>query len=213
MKDNSKRVYPLSDLVEEIYDTNKDSESFAANYKDLQRIDKVLRGSSDYNKSKGILEENKDKYVKTIKKVIVKGEIKSIINKIRKADTLTEEEHNKYTKFILENLSDDSVKAKIDELDEIGKRISQIESKVKHILKVIPNYFDVDSTDLMNIVLDKYEKGINELHDEIEKKCKELDAIDDERYRQKLLRTLSQYGEKNLKMKNNKSKKSKDKKS
>ena len=80
-------------------------------------------------------------------------------------------------------------------------------------MKVILNYFDVDSTDLMNIVLDKYEKGINELHDEIEKKCKELDAIDDERYRQKLLRTLSQYGEKNLKMKNNKSKKSKDKKS
>lgn len=201
MKDNSKKVYPLSDLVEEIYNTNKDSGSFASNYKDLQRIDKVLRGTSDYDRSKGILEENKDKYVENLKKVINNGDIRSIINKIGKAKKLTEEEHDKYTKFILENLSDDSVKAKVDELDEVGKKISQIESKVKYILNVIPNYFDVESTDLMKIVLDKYEDGINRLHAEIEKKCKELDAIDDERYKQKLLKTFNQYGEKNLKMK------------
>lgn len=204
MKESNKKIYPLSDLVEEIYDTNKDSESFASNYKDLQRIDKVLRGTSDYDRSKGILEENKDKYVETLKKVISNGDIKSIISKIGKEKKLTEEEHNKYTKFILENLSDDSVKVKVDELDEIGKRISKIESKVKYILNVIPNYFDVESTDLMKIVLDKYEEGINELHDEIKKKCEELDIIDDERYKQKILRTFSKYGEKNLNMKINK---------
>lgn len=203
-EDAQKKIYPLMDLVEKIYDTDENSESFNANYKDLLRIDKALRGVSDYDISQGILEENKDKYIKTVRKVVGNPDIKRIIKKVGLKKTLTGEEHNKYTKFMLENLSDDSVKSKVDELDEIVKRISQIESKVKHILNVIPNYFDVESTDLMKIVLDKYENGINELHDEIKKKCKELDSIDDERYEQKMLRTFLQYGEKSLNMKINK---------
>lgn len=203
-EDAQKKIYPLMDLVEKIYDTDENSESFDANYKDLLRIDKALRGVSDYDISQGILEENKDKYIKTVRKVVGNPDIKRIIKKVGLKKTLTGEEHNKYTKFMLENLSDDSVKSKVDELDEIVKRISQIESKVKHILNVIPNYFDVESTDLMKIVLDKYEQGINKLHDEIEKQCKELDSIDDERYEQKMLRTFLQYGEKSLNMKINK---------
>lgn len=204
MKESNKKIYPLSDLVEEIYGTNKDSESFASNYKDLQRIDKALRRTSDYDRSKGILEENKYKYVETLKKVIANGDIKSIISKIGKEKKLTEEEHNKYIKFMLENLSDDSIKVKLDELDEIWNRISKIESEVKYMLNVIPNYFEVESTDLMKILLDKCENGINELHDEIQKKYEELYIIDNERYKHKILRTFFKYGEKNLNMKINK---------
>ena len=204
MKDSNKKVYSLSHLVEEIYNIDKDSNSFEANYKDLQRLDKVLRGNSDYDISKGILEENKDKYVETLKKVIANDDIKRIIKKMGSKKEITEEEYKKYTKFMLENLADDSMKSKVDELDKIYNKISQIESKIKDILNVIPNYFDVESTDLMKIVLDEYENRIDKLHDDIKKKCKELDVIDDKRYKQKLLRAFSQYGEKNLKMKINK---------
>lgn len=212
-EETQKNIYSLSDLVEEIYDIKSDSESFPSNYKDLLRIDKALRGVSDYNVSQGILEENKKKYIQLIKNIIRNPDIKKIVKRIEQNKHLTDEEYNKYTQFMLENLSDDKVGLKVKELGEIRKRIKSIEYKVRYILNIIPRYFDEESIDLMEIVLDKYEQGINKLHDEIKELCEELDSIDDERYKQKLIRTFSQYTEKNLNIENNIFKKSKDKKS
>lgn len=199
MEDSSKTIYSLKELVEEIYDIDKNSNCFDSNYKDLQRIDSALRGSSDYYITKGILKENKDKYVKLIKKIISNDEIKKIVKKIGKNKILTEEEDKKYVEFMLDNFdSGDSLKENIEELKKINKRITKIENEVKYILYGIPKYFECESTDLMNIVLDVYEEGIKKLHQEIKNKCKELDSIDNTVFEEKLI-ALLKYGEKNLK--------------
>ncbi|WP_415339566.1 hypothetical protein, partial [Clostridium perfringens] len=57
------KVYSLRELTTEIYGTEEGDNSFESNYKELQRLDKALRKNSDYSNVKGILEENKDKYV------------------------------------------------------------------------------------------------------------------------------------------------------
>ncbi|AWZ49679.1 hypothetical protein C3495_13115 [Clostridiaceae bacterium 14S0207] len=204
-----KKVYPLSELVEEIYLVNKEtSKNYDACYKELQRIDKVLRGTSDYFMTKGILEDYKEKYILTIKEIVNENELKKIILKIGSNKNLTEQEHKKYTEFMLKNINDENVKEKVNDMELIRQKIDKINSKVNYIINVIPNYFDVESTDLMKIVLDEYEKQIDELHKTIQKRCEELDEIDDIRYKEKLIQTLTAYGSNNIK-----NIKSKDKKS
>lgn len=204
-----KKVYPLSKLVGEIYSVNKEtSKNYDACYKELQRIDKVLRGTSDYSMTKGILEDYKEKYVLTIKEIVNDNELKKIILKIDSNKKLTEQEHKRYTEFMLKNINDENVKEKVNDMELVRQKIDKINNKVNYIINVIPNYFDVESTDLMKIVLDEYEKEIDKLHERIQKRCEELDEIDDIRYKEKLMKTLTWYGSNNIK-----NMKSKDKKS
>ncbi|MBZ9633390.1 hypothetical protein [Clostridium sp. FP1] len=204
-----KKVYSLSELVEEIYLVNKEtSKNYDACYKELQRIDKVLRGNSDYSMSKGILEDHKEKYVSSIKKIVNDSELKKIIAKIGSNKKLTDEEYKKYTEFMLKNINDENIKEKVNDMESIKQKIEKIDSKVKYIINLIPNYFDVESTDLMEIVLDEYEKEIDKLHKKIQERCEELDEIDDMRYKEKLIKTLTGYGSNNIR-----NMKSKDKKS
>lgn len=195
-----KKVYPLSELIEEIYNVNKEtSKNYDACYKELQRIDKALRGGSDYSMTKGILEEHKEKYVSTIKGIVSDSELKKVIFKLSSNKELTEQELKKYNEFMLKNVSDTNLKEKVNDMDLIRQKIDRITGKVNRAVNIVPNYFEVESTDLMKTVLDEYEKEIDKLHIWMQKRCEELDEIDDIRYKERLMKSLTGYGIGNIK--------------
>lgn len=182
--------------------TDSTQETIDADYKALQRLDRVLRGNSDYNMTQGILAENKHKYIKLMRDVINHSDMKKIIMKLDKGKELTEKEHICYMEFMMEHEEDEQTKEKVALALEIEKKVKKIRNEVNHILHVLCNYFDTDSGDLTKIAVEEYEKGIEMLSKEIEKKCKELDIIEDLRYEEKLYKAVSVYGEKHINTKN-----------
>ena len=199
-KKHEKEVYYLTDLIPEIWDINDYTLKNIKSYeKELQRIDKSLRGTSDFDKTRGILKQNKDKYVRLVKDIVANSEIKKIITKVGKRKELTELENTLYMEFMMEHEDNQEVKEKIADTLEIEKTVKKIHNEVNHILHVLCNYFDTDSIDLTKIAILEYEAGISSLSKKIKEKCEELDIIDDMRYEEKLRQTFSVYGEKHIK--------------
>lgn len=200
-KKDEKDVYFLTDLIPEIWDINDYTiQSIDSYKKELQRIDASLRGMSDFNKTQGILRENKDRYVRLVKDIVADREIKRIVTKVGKGKELTESEYTLYMKFMMEHEDNPEVKEKVEDTIEIEKTVKKIRNEVNHILQVLCDYFDTDSIDLTKAAILQYEEGISRLSREIQQRCEELDVIDNMRYEAKLEATFSKYGDKHINM-------------
>lgn len=203
------KVYPLTELVEDIYDIDKETaKNYEACYKELQRIDKVLRQISDFSMTTGVVQRNRDRYVLMIRELISDRELKKVIVKISRNKKLTEIEDDMYHEFFYKYIDNEKDKEIFNGMRLINKKIENITGKVTRFVNIIPTYFDIESTDLMNIVLDEYETKVDELNVWLKKRCEQLDEIDDERYKEKILRGLAQYGVRNIKEEKSKDKKS-----
>lgn len=202
------KVYSLRELVPEIYgiDPTK-SKNVDAHYKELTRVDKLLRGLSDVPESKGIMESYKENYVNLMKAIIFDdGNFKNILNKICNNKKVSNEECMSLINLMLNNLSGESkrdkVEYKISKYDEFYKRIENIEERTTGILSGVVKYFDEDALFLtyevfkdceekISLILDNFEKEIKEVEDYVNLRKGQLDYINDMIFDDKIEKIIS----------------------
>lgn len=196
-----KEVYSLRELVKDIYGTSeyKDN-SFEANYKELQRIDEVLRQNSDYSQLKGILKENKDKYIGLMKDIVSDSDLKKSIEKLNKGKKVKYEELEHIVNIYLKhNLQ---LKDRVDRYNDMHRKLEMIQDKEIGLLKGIIEYFTEeelliveenifnDTLKKIELLTDEYKNKVDKICREAIDTCKYYDKIDDQIYTAKLINTL-----------------------
>lgn len=194
------KVYSLRELVPEIYNVNpKDSKAIDAHYKELTRVDKDFRSLSDIPESKGIIESCKDNFVNLMKAIIFSPDARKILRKVSQKKEITIEEHMLLQSIILNNSGKekDSLKYKISKFEEFFERIESIDERMTGLLSFITEYFDEEALFLtdeifsecekrINLILDNFEKEVKELEEYTMNKVKDVDAIDDMIFEEKI---------------------------
>lgn len=192
------KVYSLRELTTEIYGTEEGDNSFESNYKELQRLDKALRKNSDYSNVKGILEENKDKYVDFIKDILKEGLGNSLI-KCNNGKNVSNKDLEKINSIYLKH--NNPLKAKLEAYNYMTKKIVDIQSKSISILDSIRGYFTeelifkekeiFDNTlDEINKLTEEYNQRVNQVYENAKKTCESYDDMDNFLYTQKVIKTL-----------------------
>lgn len=194
-------VYSLKSLVSDIYGTSeKMGTTYEANYKELQRIDKIIRRNSDYSQVKGILKENKDKYVALMKDIVFNNDVKSSIEKLNKGKKITYEEIQTIINIYLKH--DPKLKNRVDTYNDMHRKLEIAQGKAIGILKGIIEYFTVEelliveesifNDTLSKIVLltDEYKNQVDSICKDAIEKCEYYNKIDNQIYTHKLINTL-----------------------
>ncbi len=190
-----KTIVPLSSLVTDVYGSVKDKDiDYEANLKELQRIDKAIRGQSDYYVTQGIPVANRARFVNFFKKVIENPDIKKLIIKYDKNKTLNSDEFIKLHNFYIEVEQDANIKEKFMRTKKINEQMERIIVKEESIRKMIYCYFDEDCSDIVDKLLDQYEQKLDMIKEELVEECKKLSDEDDKRFFERLMRTYELYG-------------------
>lgn len=190
-----KTIVPLSSLVTDVYGSVKDKDiDYEANLKELQRIDKAIRGQSDYYVTQGIPVANRARFVNFFKKVIENPDIKKLIIKYDKNKTLNSDEFIKLHNFYIEVEQDAKIKEKFIRTKKISEQMERIIVKEESIRKMIYCYFDEDCSDIVDKLLDQYEQKLDMIREELVEECKKFSDEDDKRFFERLMRTYELYG-------------------
>lgn len=198
-----KEVYSLKELVKDIYGVEENvglGNTFEANYKELQRLDKVIRQNSNYSNLKGILAVNKERYVNFIKDIISNSELKKSVEDLNKGKKISYEKLQAVIEVYLKY--NDDLRFRVERYNYMHNQVEIIQGKSIGILKAIIEYFNEEELLLVeemifNDTLKKIENVTSEYKRQIEmicndaiKTCQYYDKIEDRIYISKLMKTL-----------------------
>lgn len=195
------KVYSLRELVPEIFGVDENREMFEANYKELVRLNNIVKYNTDYRYLQGVSEENKDNYVRLMKNIIESGDVKKLIKKFNEEKKFTNEEFEKIKNIFLNSLGNErsEVEAKINKVELLEERMYGIQNRSIYILGEVLTYFCDEALFLtegvfndianeMEAILDEYDNKVNNLLKKAKIKCNELDDLDDEIYINKIIK-------------------------
>ena len=195
------KVYSLRELVPEIFGVDENSEIFESNYKELVRLNNIVKYNTDYRYLQGVSEENKDNYVRLMKNIIESGDVKKLIKKFNEEKEFTNEEFEKIKNIFLNSLGNErsEVEAKINKVELLEERMYGIQNRSIYILREVLTYFCDEALFLtegvfndianeMEAILDEYDNKVNNLLKKAKIKCNELDDLDDEIYINKIIK-------------------------
>lgn len=195
------KVYSLRELVPAIFGVDENSEMFEANYKELVRLNNIVKYNTDYRYLQGVSEENKDNYVRLMKNIIESGDVKKLIKKFNEEKKFTNEEFEKIKNIFLNSLGNErsEVEAKINKVELLEERMYGIQNRSIYILGEVLTYFCDEALFLtegvfndianeMEAILDEYDNKVNNLLKKAKIKCNELDDLDDEIYINKIIK-------------------------
>ncbi|WP_297639027.1 hypothetical protein [uncultured Clostridium sp.] len=199
---NTQKVYSLRELVPEIFGVGEESNSFESKYKELVRLNNLVKMNTDYSDMQGVLAENKDNYVRLMKNIDTStDDVKKLIKKFNERKLLTREEFEKIMAVFINSLGTkkDEVKEKIDIINKLEEKMYKIQDENMYILKEVLTYFCDDAIFLtegvfneiakeMQNLLDEHKGKVNNLLKVAKSRFKELDVIDDEIYETKLIK-------------------------
>lgn len=195
------KVYSLRELVPEIFGVDENREMFEANYKELVRLNNIVKYNTDYRYLQGVSEENKDNYVRLMKNIIESGDVKKLIKKFNEEKKFTNEEFEKIKNIFLNSLGNErsEVEAKINKVELLEERMYGIQNRSIYILREVLTYFCDEALFLtegvfndianeMEAILDEYDNKVNNLLKKAKIKCNDLDDLDDEIYINKIIK-------------------------
>ncbi|WP_338631017.1 hypothetical protein [Clostridium baratii] len=195
------KVYSLRELVPYIFEVDENNSSFEANYKELVRLNNIVKYNTDYKHMQGIPEENKDNYIRLMKNIIESGDVKKLIKKFNEGKSLKNEEFEKIIGVFFASLGNgkNEVEGKVNRLHSLEERMYELQDRSTYILKEVLTYFCDDAFFLtedifndiandMEIILDEYDNKVKNLLKKAKAKCNELDELDDEIYSEKIIK-------------------------
>ena len=189
-----KRIVPLSSLVEEIYGSVKEKDAdYEANLKELQRIDKAMRGQSDFALTNGILAENRDRFVHFVKQVVRNPGIKKLIIKQGQNKRLTLDEFITLRDFYIDTEKDQTIKEEFIRNKKINEQLERVITKELAIRTMIFCTFDENSSDIAEDLLNRYEEKLDKIRNELIEECKKNSNLDDQRFYERMIRTFEVY--------------------
>lgn len=199
------KTYSLAELVEEIFGIDEDNVAFESHYKKLQRLDKLIRQNSDFQKTQGISEENRDSYVKFMKIIHNEPDKEEILKKISKGKYISEGEHEKLRDVYFRSKELEvhkELKNKVDNYDKLYSKLEHMQARGLSTLEAIRGYFfeslfpleeaifNETLNQLYNIT-DKYIEEVNKVCEKAKNTCMLYDELDNRIFESMLLKSVS----------------------